>query len=171
MDLHVSVTAPPHGGALRCGERVFACAVGRGGIREAKREGDGATPAGCFAIREILYRADRVQKPESRINTRALVPDDGWCDDPADAAYNRLVRLPYPARAENLWREDGQYDVIAVLGYNDAPVEPGRGSAIFLHVAKPGMGATEGCVALELEDLLTVLKLAGADARLCAAAD
>lgn len=171
MDFFVSVTAPPHRGELRCGERVFSCAVGRGGIRKNKHEGDGVTPEGCFAIREIFFRPDRVQEPDSKIPTRALTPADGWCDDPADRAYNRLVRLPYPARAEKLWREDGQYDVIAVLGYNDAPVESGRGSAIFLHVAKPDMTATEGCVALALDDLLAVLKLAGTDARLCASAD
>lgn len=170
MDLSAILTAPPHSGVLRCGDEAFPCVFGAGGIRENKREGDGATPAGCFELRQVFYRADRVAKPETQIPARPLDPADGWCDDPDDSSYNRPVRLPYAARAEKLWREDGQYDVIAVLGYNDDPVVRGRGSAIFLHVAKPDGGSTQGCVALALGDLRTVLKAAGAGARLCVAA-
>jgi L,D-peptidoglycan transpeptidase YkuD (ErfK/YbiS/YcfS/YnhG family) len=77
-----------------------------------------------------------------------LAPDDGWCDDPTHRDYNRMVRLPHTGRHERLWRDDGIYDLIAVLGWNDAPVERGRGSAIFLHVARPDLSPTEGCIAL-----------------------
>ena len=94
-----------------------------------------------------------------------LRPEDGWCDDPDDAAYNRPVRLPYAASHERLWRDDGIYDVIVVLGHNDDPPVPGRGSAIFLHVARPDYGPTAGCVALALADLLTVLREADPEAR------
>ncbi len=167
MDLSAILTAPPHAGVLRCGDDEYRCVFGRGGIRERKQEGDGATPAGCFELRRVFYRADRLPKPQTQIPSRPLDPADGWCDDPADPSYNRVVRLPYGARAEKLWREDGQYDVIAALGYNDAPVVPGRGSAIFLHVAKPDGGPTQGCVALALADLLAVLKAAGVGSRLC----
>ena len=165
-----SVTAPPHRGVLRCGDKEFPCVFGRGGVRTGKREGDGATPAGCFELRQVFYRADRLPKPETKIPVRALDPADGWCDDPADPSYNRFVRLPHAARAERLWRDDAQYDVVGVLGYNDDPVVPGAGSAIFLHVAKADEGPTQGCVALALGDLLAVLKAAGPGSCLCVAA-
>jgi len=157
MDL--LVYAP--GWALWDGERL-RCAVGRGGIRTDKREGDGATPSGGWPMRRLLYRPDRLAAPATRLAANPLAPQDGWCDDPDDAVYNRPVRLPYRARAERLWREDGIYDLIVPLGYNDDPVVPGAGSAIFLHVARPDYAPTEGCVALAQADLLRVL--AGADA-------
>ena len=141
------------------------CALGRSGIARDKREGDGATPAGAFALRRVLYRADREAPPQTTLPAGALDPADGWCDAPDDAAYNRPVRLPYPARAEALWRADGIYDLIVVLGHNDAPVLPGRGSAIFLHLAKPDFRPTEGCVALARADLLAVLAEADAASR------
>jgi L,D-peptidoglycan transpeptidase YkuD (ErfK/YbiS/YcfS/YnhG family) len=84
---------------------------------------------------------------------RSLAAADGWCDDPADADYNRFVQLPHPARCEALWRADALYDLLIVVGYNDDPVQPGRGSAIFIHVAKAGYAPTEGCLALALPDL------------------
>ena len=144
-------------GLFRCGRDVFRCAVGRGGVRADKREGDGATPAGGLPLRRVLYRADRVAVPSCRLPTEPLSPTDGWCDDPIHGDYNRAVRLPHPARHEVLWRTDHLYDVIAVLGWNDAPVERGRGSAIFLHLARPDYAPTEGCVALAAADLRAVL--------------
>src|SRR6185312_8513924 len=99
-----------------------------------------------------------------------IAPQDGWCDDPADTVYNRPVHLPYRARAERLWREDGIYDLIVPLGYNDAPAVPGLGSAIFLHVARPDFGPTEGCVALARADLLALLADADGRSRVVVAA-
>ena len=138
--------------------RDFRCALGRGGVAEQRREGDGTTPVGRFPFRRVLYRQDRIALPETGLSVSTLSPDDGWCDAPADPAYNRPVILPYPASAEKLWRDDFLYDVIVVLGYNDAPVVPGRGSAIFLHFASPDYSPTDGCVALALDDLLVVLQ-------------
>ena len=92
---------------------------------------------------------------------RAIAPDDGWCDAPDDVNYNRPVKLPYPASAETMWRDDHLYDLVAVLGYNDRPVVPGKGSAIFLHLARPDYAPTQGCVAVsraDLEDLLSHAK-------------
>ena len=153
---------------LQIGARRFPCALGRNGISTAKREGDGATPAGTFPLRRVLFRADRLARPATQLEVQPIAPDDGWCDDPADAAhYNRPVRLPHAARCEPLWRDDALYDVLAVIGYNDAPPIAGRGSAIFLHVARPGYGPTEGCVALALPHLLTVLANCTAASRLC----
>jgi L,D-peptidoglycan transpeptidase YkuD (ErfK/YbiS/YcfS/YnhG family) len=140
----------------------YRCALGKGGIRATKTEGDGATPMGRFALRRVLYRADRLDAPKTGLaQVAALDPADGWCDDPADTSYNRQVRHPYPASAETLWRDDGLYDVIVVLGHNDDPPVAGAGSAIFLHVARPDYGPTEGCVALALPDLLKVLEDCG----------
>ncbi len=146
-------------GVLFGTDREFRCALGKGGIvaADAKREGDGATPAGVWPLRRLFFRPDRLDAPMTRLPVTALAPDDGWCDAPADPAYNRPVTLPYPASAEQLWRDDDVYDLIVVLGYNDAPVVASRGSAIFLHIAKPGYPPTEGCVALAKTDLLEVL--------------
>jgi len=134
------------------------CAIGRGGVSADKMEGDGATPIGTFPLRRVLYRADRLEPPQSGLAVRALGADDGWCDEPTNAFYNRPVRLPFPAGHEVLWRDDNVYDVIVELGYNDDPVRPDLGSAIFMHVARPGYDPTEGCVALALEDLLDLLR-------------
>ncbi len=138
--------------------RVARCALGRGGARADKREGDGATPIGCFPLRRVLYRADRIARPESGLPVKSIYPHLGWCDDPGDASYNRPVCVPYAARHERLWRDDALYDLLAVIGYNDDPVEPSRGSAIFLHVARPDFAPTEGCIALRLADLSELLQ-------------
>ncbi|MEO8715379.1 MAG: L,D-transpeptidase family protein [Acetobacteraceae bacterium] len=144
-------------GTLVMAGRVFRAALGRAGVREHKQEGDGATPAGVMALRRVLYRADRVRPPACAVPIEPIAPEDGWCDDPNDSDYNRAVRLPHPGRHEALWRGDGLYDVIGVLGWNDAPVRRGEGSAIFLHAVRPDFAPTEGCVALALADVLAVL--------------
>ena len=151
------------------GDQELRCALGRGGVAAAgaKREGDGATPAGLWPLRRLFYRPDRLSAPGTRLPVSALRPSDGWCDAPGDPAYNRPVTLPYPASAERLWRDDNVYDLIVVLGYNDAPVIRGRGSAIFLHVARPDYSPTEGCVALAEADLLSVLAEASPWDALC----
>lgn len=144
-------------GALRLGGAVYRAALGRGGRSSHKQEGDGATPLGVLPLRRVLYRADRIRRPQCRLPMMPLAPHDGWCDDPADADYNRMIRVPHPGRHEALWRADAVYDVIGVLGWNDDPVVRDRGSAIFLHVARPDYAPTEGCVALALPDLLEAL--------------
>ncbi len=144
-------------GTLALAGLRLRAAVGRGGIRARKQEGDGATPAGPLPLRRLLYRADRIARPRSAVPAMPLAPQDGWCDDPFHADYNRPVRLPHETRHEALWRPDAVYDVIGVLGWNDAPVVRGMGSAIFLHVARPDYAPTEGCIALALADLLALL--------------
>ena len=145
-------------GIVQSGARRFRARLGLGGIRTDKQEGDGATPAGLLPLRRVLYRADRLSRPRCAVPVAPLAPNDGWCDDPGDRRYNQLVRLPCEARHEELWRADGLYDVVGVLGWNDAPAVPRRGSAIFLHVASPDGAPTAGCVALPLPDLLQVLR-------------
>ncbi|HQT62381.1 MULTISPECIES: L,D-transpeptidase [unclassified Acidiphilium] len=141
------------GAGLRC-----RAALGRGGIAAHKREGDGATPRGLLPLRRVLYRADRLASPSCAVPREPMAPDDSWCDDPAHPDYNRMIRLPHEARHEALWREDGVYDVVGVLGWNDDPVVRGAGSAIFLHVARAEWSPTEGCIALALADLQAMLK-------------
>jgi L,D-peptidoglycan transpeptidase YkuD (ErfK/YbiS/YcfS/YnhG family) len=136
---------------------VFRAALGRRGLTEHKEEGDGATPVGLLPLRRVLYRADRLRAPDCVVPVEPIAANDGWCDDPLSSDYNRMIRLPQEAHHEELWRADGLYDVVGVLGWNDAPVVKGRGSAIFLHVARPDYPPTNGCIALALGDLLLVL--------------
>jgi L,D-peptidoglycan transpeptidase YkuD (ErfK/YbiS/YcfS/YnhG family) len=164
----IEVRAEPRAseGELLAAGRSFPCAVGRSGIFARKFEGDGSTPAGRFPLREVRYRPDRIGRPRSGLPVFETSPSDGWCDDPADPAYNRIVRLPHQTDAETMWREDHLYDLLAVIGYNDAPPVPGRGSAVFLHLAREEAGRllpTIGCVSMRLPDLLTVLAACGPD--------
>lgn len=146
-------------GLLRFQGRGYSCILGRSGIVTDKREGDGGTPVGCFPLRRVLYRPDRLAKPETVLPVQAIGPNDGWCDDPSHADYNRPVRLPHPASCEQLWREDHLYDLVVVLGHNDDPPVPGLGSAIFMHLAHPDHKPTQGCLAFSCENLLELLKL------------
>jgi len=158
----IEVSARPGAttGTLRFNGQTYPCAVGRSGILHPKFEGDGGTPGGTFGLREIRYRPDRMSAPKSGLPIYKASPTDGWCDDPEDPAYNRIVHMPYQTDAETMWRDDGLYDVLAVIGYNDAPPVPASGSAVFLHVARQvagGLGPTTGCVSMKIENLLTVL--------------
>jgi L,D-peptidoglycan transpeptidase YkuD (ErfK/YbiS/YcfS/YnhG family) len=139
--------------------RTFRCALGRAGVVPAdrKREGDGGTPTGLLPLRRLHYRADRLKLPPSPLPRAPIAPDDLWCDAPTHASYNRLVRKPFDASHEEMWRADELYDIVGELGWNDAPVVPWQGSAIFLHLARPDYGPTAGCVALVRADLLEVL--------------
>ncbi len=139
----------------------WRCAVGRGGVTRAKREGDGATPVGRWPLRRVLYRPDRLAAPATRLPCAAISPRDGWCDDPAHSAYNRPVKLPFAASHEALWRDDALYDVVVVPGHNDDPPVPGAGSAIFLHLARPDYAPTAGCLALARDHLLHALERIG----------
>lgn len=147
-------------GRLRFGAIDIPCAIGKGGAcpAEAKREGDGCTPLGRWAVRAALLRPGRVPRDLGlQLPWRWTRDGDGWSDDPTDPAYNRPVRLPRRFSAETLQREDAAYDVIIVLGHNDAPPVPGAGSAIFFHIAQDR--PTEGCVAVEKSDMLRLLPM------------
>jgi L,D-peptidoglycan transpeptidase YkuD (ErfK/YbiS/YcfS/YnhG family) len=144
-------------GRFVVGRLVCRAALGSGGLVAHKQEGDEGTPIAILPLRRVLYRADRVGRPRTALPVEPIAPQDGWCDDPDHRDYNRMVRLPHEGRHEVLWRSDAVYDLIAVLGWNDRPVERKRGSAIFLHVARPDFAPTAGCVALSLPDLTTAL--------------
>lgn len=149
-------------GLFTLADKCVRAALGRSGViaADAKREGDGATPLGRYEIRRVLYRADRVARPETVFPVRPIFPDDGWCDAPDDPAYNRPVRKPYNASHETLTRQDGLYDIIVVLGHNDDPPRPGLGSAIFLHCKRGDYEPTEGCIALDPVDVRDFLRRA-----------
>lgn len=142
------------------------CSLGRSGKRARKREGDGATPIGLWRLVEVYYRADRVARPATRLPVRALRRDDGWCDANGDRNYNRWVRHPYPVSAEHLWRADHLYDLVVVLSHNRVPRVQGGGSAIFMHLPRPGYRPTEGCIAVAARDLRDLLRRADRHARI-----
>jgi L,D-peptidoglycan transpeptidase YkuD (ErfK/YbiS/YcfS/YnhG family) len=144
-------------GFLELGGRKFPCALGRSGLAASKREGDGATPIGRWRLLSVLYRSDHGPRPLTGLPVNAIGRDDGWCDAPSDRNYNRRVSMPYLASAETMWRPDGLYDVVVVLSHNVRPRVRGAGSAIFIHVARPGFRPTEGCIAMRAEDLRQVL--------------
>ena len=156
MDLVVSLLL--QGPTLDWGAGPRRCAIGPGGIGAKLREGDGVTPLGTFPLREVFYRADRIAMPVTILPLWKMEADDGWCDSPEDQNYNRLVKLPYTASAETLWRDDAVYDIVVVIGFNDEPVYAGKGSAIFLHIARPDFSPTAGCVALTEADLRAALE-------------
>ena len=147
-----------HDREVRWLDRVAPCALGRSGARPDKREGDGATPVGCFPLRRVLYRADRIAPPRTGLPTAAARSASRVVRRPGRCGLQPAGSTPYAARHERLWRDDALYDLIAVVGYNDDPVEPGRGSAIFLHVARPDFAPTEGCIAMRLADLSELLR-------------
>lgn len=156
--MRLTVTAPDR---LACGGQVYRCVLGRGGVVLDKTEGDGGTPSGTYPLRRVLYRPDRLERPATGLPVEQLRPDMGWCDDPAHPDYNRQVNLPFDGRNEALWRDDEVYDLIMIPGHNDNPTVSGKGSAIFMHVARPDYTPTEGCVALARKHLLEVLAACG----------
>jgi len=149
--------APAHCGRLIAGPLVLPCALGRSGGTAKKREGDGATPLGRLALRLIFHRPGRLSRAGIVAPTRVLRRADIWCDDPRSALYNCLLRGPARLSHEELWREDGLYDVVGVLDYNLRPAVRGRGSAIFFHLARADLAATAGCVALRPRDMARLL--------------
>jgi len=145
------------GGGITC-----QCALGRGGVIGAmqKREGDGTSPLGLWRMKQVYYRPDRLDRPETALPVTGLRDWDGWCDAPDHPLYNRPVRLPFPGSHEKLWREDHIYDIIVELSHNDDPVVPGLGSAVFFHLSREDFRPTQGCVAIPQDYMQTVLKQA-----------
>ena len=140
------------------GDQSFDCALGINGLTENKKEGDGCTPIGTFRFNKIFYREDRLGKLNFLIDSSTINFNDGWCDDTKSAFYNQHIRFPFNESAENLFREDNIYDLICVLNYNTKPIISGKGSAIFLHIARKDFIGTEGCVAIEKAVLINITK-------------
>ncbi len=139
---------------LRFGGHLFPCTIGRCGLTDTKREGDGATPRGVHRIVGMLYRPDRMAKPADW--ARPILPGDLWSDDPRHADYNMMVRAPYPFSHEHLRRSDPLYDLVLITDWNWPHAVAGRGSAIFIHQwRRPGF-PTEGCIALRRDHLRAI---------------
>jgi L,D-peptidoglycan transpeptidase YkuD (ErfK/YbiS/YcfS/YnhG family) len=151
----------PSRGRLTADGVVFPCALGRSGIGIDKREGDGATPWGRYRPLIAYWRDDRVERPRTALPLSSIGEASGWCDDPDDRNYNKLVTLPYGASAERMRREDGLYDIVVDLDWNRGPIAKRRGSAIFLHVASGLFAPTEGCIALRQDHLRKLLARIG----------
>jgi L,D-peptidoglycan transpeptidase YkuD (ErfK/YbiS/YcfS/YnhG family) len=167
QQITVTWTGSGHECTLSFRGRTMRCSLGTNGVTNSKVEGDSCTPAGSFLLRQVFWRADRLPaKPDTgglQNVTSVLRPTDGWCDGPTSPEYNQQVTLPYNYSHEILWeRDENFYDLFSVIGYNDNPVVPGAGSAIFFHTTTQ-YGSTAGCVALSLSDLEWVLAGVEAD--------
>jgi L,D-peptidoglycan transpeptidase YkuD (ErfK/YbiS/YcfS/YnhG family) len=148
-------------GWLITGPLSLPVALGRGGIKANKREGDGGTPRGAFRAKRLWWRAERHARPATLLPSRRIKPDDGWCEDPSDRRYNRPVKLPPKSKADRLARKDDLYDFIVEIDHNTRPRVAGRGSAVFIHVARPRFAPTAGCVALDMSSLRRLLARVG----------
>ena len=153
-------------GWLLAGPLAVPVALGRGGIRANKREGDGGTPRGTFRLRRLWWRADRMARPMTHLPVRRIQGEDGWCEDPHDRHYNQPIRLKPDHPGDRLKRADRLYDLIIELDHNTRPRVAGRGSAVFVHIARPGFAPTAGCVALKSDTLRRLIARIGPRTRI-----
>jgi L,D-peptidoglycan transpeptidase YkuD (ErfK/YbiS/YcfS/YnhG family) len=153
-------------GWLIAGETRIPVAIGRGGILANKREGDGGTPRGIFRLVRLWWRSDRTYRPRTFLPVRRIGQHDGWSEDPGDRLYNRPIRVPERSPGDRLWRDDNLYDFIIELDHNTRPRIAGRGSAVFIHVAREGFKPTAGCVALQAPRLRWLLERVGPKTRI-----
>ena len=151
----------PRRGWLVAGPLLLPVALGRGGIKANKREGDGGTPRGSYRLKRLWWRADRHPRPATSLPAQRIGPDDGWCEDPTDRHYNKPVKVPPGSKADRLRRPDALYDFIVEIDHNTRPRVAGRGSAVFIHAARERFAPTAGCVALELNTLRRLLARLG----------
>jgi L,D-peptidoglycan transpeptidase YkuD (ErfK/YbiS/YcfS/YnhG family) len=156
----------PRRGWLTAGGWTVPVALGRGGIKANKREGDGGTPRGVFHPRRLWWRADRHVCPKTHLAVRAIRPEDAWCEDPADRHYNQAIRLKRGAAGDRLTREDHLYDFIVEIDHNTRPRIAGRGSAVFLHLARTNFSPTAGCVSMTRSAMLRLLRRMGPQTRI-----
>ena len=156
----------PRRGWLSAGGQTIPVALGRGGIRANKREGDGGTPKGTFRPRRLWWRADRHPRPRTFLPVRAIGPEDAWCEDPASRHYNQPIRLDRARDGDRLMRDDQLYDFIVEIDHNTEPRIAGRGSAVFLHLARDNFGPTAGCVAMTKPAMLRLLARLGPETKI-----
>jgi len=156
----------PNRGWLVVGDRVIPVALGRGGIRANKREGDGGTPRGVFRPHRLWWRADRHPRPRTFLTVRAIRDNDAWCEDPADRHYNQPVRVGRQHPGDRLKRADHLYDFIVEIDHNTRPRIAGRGSAVFLHLARTNFAPTAGCVSMTRSAMVRLLRRLGPRTRI-----
>ena len=153
-------------GWLMAGSLIIPVALGKGGILANKREGDNGTPRGSFTPLRLWWRADRHSRPRTPLPVRAIGSQDGWCEDPTDRHYNQPIRLQQGHAGDRLRRDDHLYDFIIEIDHNTRPRIAGRGSAVFLHLARPHFGPTAGCVAMTRPAMLQLLRRIGPHTRI-----
>jgi L,D-peptidoglycan transpeptidase YkuD (ErfK/YbiS/YcfS/YnhG family) len=153
-------------GWLTAGGQTIPVALGRGGIRADKREGDGGTPKGTFRPLRLWWRADRHPRPATFLPVRAIGPEDAWCEDSSDRHYNQPVRLDSKHGGDRLMRDDHLYDFIIEIDHNTQPRIAGRGSAVFLHLARQDFSPTAGCVSMTRSAMLGLLARLGPETRI-----
>jgi L,D-peptidoglycan transpeptidase YkuD (ErfK/YbiS/YcfS/YnhG family) len=156
----------PRRGWLTVDGRTVPVALGRGGIKVNKREGDGGTPRGSFRPRQLWWRADRHRRPRTALPVRAIQPEDAWCENPRSRHYNQPVRLKHGQDGDRLRRDDHLYDFIIEIDHNTAPRVAGRGSAVFLHLARADFSPTAGCVSMTKSAMLRLLERIGPQTRI-----
>ena len=156
----------PCRGWLMAGQQTIPVALGRGGIIANKREGDGGTPKGTFRPRQLWWRADRAPRPQTFLPVRAIGPGDAWCEDPMSRHYNQPITLGRETGGDRLTRVDHLYDFIVEIDHNTSPRNAGRGSAVFLHLARPNFSPTAGCVSMTRSAMLQLLRRIGTDTRI-----
>ena len=143
---------------LNIDDFTFKCSLGKNGINTQKKEGDKTTPRGSFSLGKLYYRADRVKKPITQINTRIINKRMGWCDDPKSSLYNKELIINDTVKHEKLFKNDNSYDYFIVINYNTKKIKRNKGSAIFIHLTK-NYKKTAGCIALKKKDFLIMVKL------------
>ena len=150
---------------LRLDDYILKCSIGKNGISSRKKEGDKCTPRGIFKLGKLYYRADRVKKPTTKISTKIIKKNMGWCDDATSKFYNREIKINKKVKHEKLYRDDNVYDYLIVIKYNTKNTKLGKGSAIFLHLTK-NYKKTEGCIAVKEKDFLIILNLITANTKI-----
>jgi L,D-peptidoglycan transpeptidase YkuD (ErfK/YbiS/YcfS/YnhG family) len=156
----------PRRGWLTADGLTIPVALGRGGIKANKREGDGGTPRGVFHPRRLWWRADRHTRPNTFLVARAIRAEDAWCEDPASRHYNRAIRLARGEAGDRLRREDHLYDFIVEIDHNCSPRIAGRGSAVFLHLARVNFSPTAGCISMTRSAMLRLFRRMGPRTRI-----
>lgn len=147
----------PSRAILQLGHLTFQAAIGRNGRTWRKREGDGKTPIATMALLYGFYRSDRALTIKTALPMFQISPNMLWSDAPSDPNYNRLVRRPLASSHEEMSRTDGLYDICLVLDWNISMRKRGAGSAIFMHIIRPGYEPTAGCIALSPRDMRCLL--------------
>ena len=140
-------------GWLSAGRLQVKVALGRSGIKANKREGDGATPAGRYRLVRLWWRRDRLPRLRTLLPVRPISALDAWCEDPSHGRYNQAIRISPGQPGDRLWRADPLYDMVIEIDHNTRPRVSGRGSAVFIHVARPALAPTAGCVSLPITTL------------------
>jgi L,D-peptidoglycan transpeptidase YkuD (ErfK/YbiS/YcfS/YnhG family) len=151
----------PRRGWLTAGGLTVPVALGRGGIKADKWEGDGGTPRGTFRPRQLWWRADRHPRPKTFLPVRAIRREDAWCEDPSSRHYNQPLRLAGDGGGDRLTRADHLYDFIIEIDHNTSPRVADRGSAVFLHLARPDFSPTAGCISMTQSAMLRLLERLG----------